>query len=546
MGRKSVVVLAAAAVSAAVLAGCSSSGGTSGSTSGGSGGSGGSSGSGGSAPAVLTIGTPAIPPSIDQITDGTTAYNTITNFSATLLQFKPLAANATVLDSPADVAGDLASSWQITPQGIDLTLRDAKAANGDVLTPQDVQWTFQRAVALKDGVAAFYMSLAGINPQDPVTILGPHEVRINGKITPLGLVPLTEYNFSIIDATLAKQHATSSDPWASKWLASNTANFAAYGVADFEPNSEVILTANPNYWAGKPAWSRVVLTATSSQSMAELVKSGSLGYAFQVPLAQFKQFEQDSSLKTLQSPSLDQDVLRLNPNSGPFANADVRRAISMAIDRQALVEGPYQTVGKPAVSPITTAIPLTSGTSQYYDYNLAAAKALLAQTPYKSGFSFTLYITQAEVSPVDVNSLALNLQSQLSKLGITVNVDTVANDSDFVAAEVAHKYSAWLEQEGAATADAGFVFSLNYVSTGVANFGQINVPQINSLVAAASALPIGSARTAKMDQAIAVFNQQMPEIPLVQTSVTYAFAKYVCGQGTSAYQLVLPQTLKPC
>jgi len=540
MGRKSVVILAAAAMSTAALAGCSSSGSTSSSS------SGGSSGSGSSAPAVLTIGTPAIPPSIDQITDGTTAYNTVTNFSAGLLQFTPLAADATQLDSPADVTGDLASAYQVTPQGIVLTLRAAKAANGDVLTPQDVQWTFQRAVALKDGVAGFYMSIAGINPADPVTILGAHQVRINGKITPLGLLPLAEYNFSIIDSTLAKQHATSADPWAAQWLATHTANFAAYGVADFTPNSEVILTSNPNYWAGKPAWSRVVLTATSSQSMAELVKSGAIGYAFQVPLAQFKQFEQDSSLKTLQSPSLDQDVLRLNPNSGPFANADVRRAVSMAIDRAALVEGPYQTVGKPAISPITTAIPLTSGTSQYYTYNLAAAKALLAQTPYKSGFSFTLDVTQAEVSPVDVNSLALNLQSQLSKLGVKVTVDTVANDADFVAAENAHKYSAWLEQEGAAAADAAFVFSLNYVSTGVANFGQINIAAINSAVATASPLAIGSARTAAMDKAIAAFNSAMPEIPLVQTSVTYAFAKYVCGQGTSAYQLVLPASLKPC
>lgn len=542
MGRKSAVILAAAAVSSVALAGCSS-GGSTGSS---SGGSGGSSGSGGSAPAVLTIGTPAIPPSIDQITDGTTAYNTLTNFSAGLLQFKPLAANSSVLDSPADVVGNLASSWKVTPQGIDITLRDAKAANGDALTPQDVQWTFQRAVALKDGVAAFYMSIAGIDPQNPVTILGSHEVRINGKITPLGLLPLAEYNFSIIDAQLAKQHATSSDPWAAKWLASNTANFAAYGVVGFTPNSEVILTANPNYWAGKPAWSRVVLNATSSQSMAELVKSGAIGYAFQVPLAQFKQFEQDSSLKTLQSPSLDQDVLRLNPNSGPFANVDVRRAISMAIDRAALVEGPYQTVGKPAVSPITTAIPLTSGTSQYYDYNLAAAKQLLAKTPYKNGFSFTLYVTQAEVSPVDVNSLALNLTSQLSKLGITVKVDTVANDADFVAAENAHKYQAWLEQEGAAAADAAFVFNLNFVSTGVANFGQIKNAQIDADTTAANALPIGSGRAAEMNKAIAIFNDQMPEIPLVQTSVTYAFAKYVCGMGTSAYQLVLPATLKPC
>src|ERR1700689_4677066 len=112
MGRTSVVIMAAVVASAAALAGCSSGGS-----------SGGNSGSspGVSAPAVLTIGTPAIPPSIDQISAGTTAYNPITHFSSPLLQFPPVPANATVLDGPADVVGNLASSWKVTPQGVDLT-----------------------------------------------------------------------------------------------------------------------------------------------------------------------------------------------------------------------------------------------------------------------------------------------------------------------------------------------------------------------------------------------------------------------------------------
>jgi peptide/nickel transport system substrate-binding protein len=535
MRRQRALSLAAALVSLTAVAGCGSAAGTSS-----------SGGSGSSAPAVLTVGLPAIPPSIDQITDGTTAYNALTNFSATLLQFTPLAADSATLDSPADVTGDLASAWKVTPQGIDLTLRAARAANGDVLTPQDVQWTFQRAVALKDGVAAFYMATAGINPKNPVTILGAHQVRINGSITPLGLLPLTEYNFSIIDAKVAKEHATSADPWAASWLATHTANFAAYGVSSFKPNSQIGLTANPHYWAGAPQWSQVVLTSASSQSMAELVKSGTLSEAVQVPLSQFKQLKADTSLKTLESPSLSQDSLRLNPNVGPFANVDVRRAISMAIDRAALVQGPYQTVGKPAVSPITQAIPLTHGTGAYYAYNLAAAKALLAKTPYKKGFSFTLNVTQAEVSSVDVSSLALNLQTQLAKLGITVQVNTVANDADFVAAESSGKYQAWLADEGAAAAEAGYVFDLYFVAGGVANFGKENIPQVNKIAKAASALPLGTQRAAKFDQAIAAWNSQMPEIPLVQTGLTYAFAKYVCGMGTSAYQLVLPATLKKC
>ncbi len=64
----------------------------------------------------------------------------------------------------------------------------------------------------------------------------------------------------------------------------------------------------------------------------------------------------------------------------------------------------------------------------------------MAKTPYKKGFTFTLNVTQGEVSSVDVSSLALNLPMQLAKLGIKVQVNTVASDGDFVAAVAGGKY----------------------------------------------------------------------------------------------------------
>jgi peptide/nickel transport system substrate-binding protein len=518
------------------VAACSSSSGSSSSSSGQTGGH----------LSTLTLAVPSVTTTLDQSDFvGLSYLYGQPMFEGTLLRYKPLAADATSLDSPTDMAADLATSYQVTPQGIVLTLRQAKAPSGDVLSPADVRWTFQREAAL-DPVGQFYMSIAGIDPKDPVTILGAHSVRINGKLTPLALVPLVEPEFDIIDSTLAKAHAASSDPWAKTWLTSHSATYGAYQVQSLQSASRLTLTANPNYWAGTPPFNQVVLIANTGQSASELLQSGTVNGVLEVPLANFAQLRKASAVKTLGAPTLGQDVLELNERYGPFANTDVRRAMSMAIDRAALVSGPYFGAGKPSVSVVSQAIPGTTGTSTYYNYNLSAAKALLAQTPYKNGFSFTLDYQQAEVSSVDVSSLVVNLVSELAQLGIKVQASAVSSDAQFRAGEETHKYQAWLLGEGPVVADAAYLFGLYHVTGAESNFTGENNPQIDSLVTKAQALPIGAQRSALMNQAIALWNQNMYDLPLVQVESTSAFSSHVCGLAPSPYQLVLPYDLAQC
>jgi peptide/nickel transport system substrate-binding protein len=470
----------------------------------------------------------------------------VPTFEGTLLRYIPLAPGATKLDGPAQIEGDLASSYQLSPTGITLTLRSAKAPNGDVLTPEDVQWTFQREIGVADPVGLFFLSIAGISTTDPVTILGPHEVRINGHITPLGLIPLVNAEFDIIDSKLAKQHATASDPWAKAWLANHSAGYGPYSVSAFAPSASITLAANPNYWGGEPSFHQVIITPVSStQSAAELLKAGTIGGALDIPFSQFHELTTDPNIKTLERPRFAQDVLELNEAFAPFKNVDVRRAISMAIDRPALVEGPYSGTGKPSVSVVSQAIPGVTGTSQYYTYNLSAAKALLASTPYKGGFSVTLSYNQAEVSSVDVSSLAINLASELGQLGIHVTLSDVASDAILRAGLESNKYAMFLLLEGPVAGDADYDLNLFHVTKAESNFTGESNPQIDQLVKEAGSTPIGPQRDALIDQAISIWNQEMYDVPLVQVSGTDAFASYVCGLAP-AFPLVQPYLLTRC
>jgi peptide/nickel transport system substrate-binding protein len=498
---------------------------------------------------TLTLGVTGIPPQIDTqvFTSGVESIASLAQVTAGLVAYKPLPAISKTLGGLSDVIPALASSFKSTPQGEVFTLRSAKAANGDVLTPADVQYTYQRDVATKDGVGGFLMSTAGINTANPVTILGPHTLRINGTLTPLAPLAYTFYDFSILDAKVVKAHATASDPWATKWLNTHTADFGAYTVTSFEANQRIAMTANPNYFGGAPKYTNLILTPYGGQSAAQLIRSGTVQFGFWVPNAQYKSLAADKSLKAVVEPSLSQDVLTVDPKFGPFADAKVRQAMSMAINRAALVAGPYQGIGVPSKGPVSSSIGATANVrSKYFTYNLAAAKRLMAQSSYPKGFTFTLAVNAQTVDSVDVTALAADLQSMLSSIGITMSVDNVADPSQFAAGQSARSYQAYVWSEAPITPDATYDLNLYYGPTGIENNAKIGDPTFDADVVKAAASPLGSVRDGYSVQAVKAWDQEMWAVPLVDTSYGYVSVKSVCGIAPSALQTVKIQTLTPC
>ena len=91
-------------------------------------------------------------------------------------------------------------------------------------------------------------------------------------------------------------------------------------------------------------------------------------------------------------PSTRTDYLEINQAYAPLADVHVRRAISYAIDRAAIVKAILFGFGKPANSFMPPQVPYYDENSPGIQYNPAKAKAELAKSKYKNGFNVEMLV----------------------------------------------------------------------------------------------------------------------------------------------------------
>jgi peptide/nickel transport system substrate-binding protein len=191
----------------------------------------------------------------------------------------------------------------------------------------------------------------------------------------------------------------------------------------------VTFKRNPNYWQkGKPYLDGVTWTFVGDQNTRELQLRGG-----QVEIDEFPPFNSIAKLKRTPGvtmrlfPSTRTDYLLMNEAYKPLADVHVRRAISYAIDRAAIVKSVLFNFGKPANSFLPPQVPFYDPHSPGLQYNLAKAKAELKKSAYPDGFKVELMVGSGEQVE---NANGQILQQALKKIGIAVNFRQVDTSSE--------------------------------------------------------------------------------------------------------------------
>jgi peptide/nickel transport system substrate-binding protein len=314
----------------------------------------------------------------------------------------------------------LATSYAISKDGKTYTFKlrpGVKFSTGKAVTSADVKFSIDDARAQKKGWGYLDAAIKSITTPDPRTVVFHLKYQWAPFLADIGLFAngIIPANFNGESRTEFYKHPIGTGPfmWDKRVV-----------------GQSVTLKRNPFYWQkGKPYLDSVTWTFVTDENTRELQLRGG-----QIQIDEFPPFNSITKLQHTPGvtmnlfPSTRTDYLDMNESYPPLADVHVRRAISYAIDRQAIIKSVLFGFGKPANSFLPPQVPFYDPETPGIQYDMAKAKAELAKSKFAKGFPLTILVgAGAQVE----NAMAQILQSSLKNLGIAVKFKQEDTSTEF-------------------------------------------------------------------------------------------------------------------
>jgi peptide/nickel transport system substrate-binding protein len=329
------------------------------------------------------------------------------------------------------IRGELAESYAISEDGLKIVFhlrRDAKFHDGTPVTAEDVKWSLDRHVSAKS-LAAPQLASGSLTKPEQFAVIDPYAIEVTlEKPDRLALPNLAIVYAIVINSKLAKQHATSDDPWAQNWLKDNTAGSGAYTVESFKPGEQVVLRRNDNWKSGPngalPFFKRVIAqTIPEAATRANLVERGDADLAIDLQPNAVVALEESKKVKVISTPQFNAfTMVAFNTRTAPFDNVKVRQAIAAAMPYDDIFKASIFGRGAPLFNGSWSDAPPDGKFPQPLPVktDLAKAKQLLNEAGLPNGFetTFSFNVGSAAVS----EPMASLIKENLAKIGIKTEI----------------------------------------------------------------------------------------------------------------------------
>lgn len=439
-----------------------------------------------------------------------------------------------VLPGTEDLRPHLAESWEYNDDQSQLlfTLRDGvESAAGNEMTAEDVVWSLDRARKQSTIVQFLMSSVADFPEKNAFEVVDDHTVAVNlNQPTAMDVVVFTYPMLGVLDSKTVQEEAGGSDPLGNEWLKTHTANFGPWQLEDFTPSEEVVYTANPNYFDEESRGNigkLIIRSVPDSATRLQLLDTGQAGYAERLSFDQYENLDQSGDANVLNCASPNRDTLLLNEKFEPFADRDVRKAISQAIDRDALVTGVYKGYAKPAkygVSDVYWEPPADAAT---IEFDPESAKQLLSDAGVDD-LSFAIVASPTRPGAY-AQSLAVQIQSMLKEVGVTAEIDVVAGATEFSDRFFDSNYEAMIYLEPPAIGDPFYSTQLYSSTESFQNtFGYSN-PDYDKAVNALLVTPPGDERNQVVKTINDIIVDDAPQVYLTDNRYVHALGSDVSG-----------------
>jgi len=449
---------------------------------------------------------------------------------------KQLFEGLTRLDKDGTVIPAVAERWQVTPDGKTYTFtlrRNARWSNGDPVTASDFVYSYRRALNPKTG-APFVDNLFSIaNAEqyndgkitDPVQVgvraLDDYtlEIRLHTP-APFFLKVLSFFSVMPVVARVDQQNP--------KWMneASTFVSNGPFRLAQWTHEQKIVLERNPHYWARD----RVKLDQIQVVMVLNPVTAYQMFVAGQLdistpPAALTGRLIAERKAQVL--PEARTNYLRLNNKVSPFTNVNIRKAFSLALNREGITRRIFQGGQIPLLGYVPHG--LSSGTGEFRkqagdlfkDNDLQRAREYLRQGMKELGINELPPLAMRTSSRELFVKIAQAVQAQWKQtLKADVTIETMEQRA-FTAA-VRRKDYVIVPWSNGADYDDAINFLGQYISDDFFNLTQYASREYDRLIRAATAETNGERRTRFMIDAERILIVQDMAIAPLFTSTRVA------------------------
>ena len=391
---------------------------------------------------------------------------------------------------PPTFAPLLARSWQRSEDGRTLRIElrdDVRWSDGSRVTAVDVEWTW-RAQTHPDVAWALADSKTNI-----LSVEALDATTVEVTFREVNASQLSDLNEGAILPSAAWSRLPFAD-WHHRadWFVENLVTNGPFRLADWRRQQEIVLVRNPDYFVDdRPRVDRIVFRIVPQKvNLVGHLVAEEVQFVQHVPPAEADRFARSESFQLLDYPTRQYNFIAWNTRRPQFSSDRSRRALTLAIDRQALVDALWFGRARVAVSPIVSTVWAHNDDLEPWPYDPRQASALLAEEGWydsngdgildRDGNDFVFELMTNSDSVVRVDA-AVMVQDQLRRVGVRVEVQRLEFNTLSERVQ-AHDFDAFLGGWMIDTSlDLDYAFHSDSIDGGY-NFGGFSDAEVDRLL----------------------------------------------------------------
>jgi peptide/nickel transport system substrate-binding protein len=439
--------------------------------------------------------------------------------------------NGTPVYDPTKILGSSVESWELADDQMSIVLDIRQGMkfhhSGNPVTADDFIYWFDRGKGTESG-GLFNIDIAKIASWEKT---GDYQIKLTfSEKTPYFFFLFRDQSQAPLDTTVIQENVTGDDEWATQYVANHDVGSGEYYLQNWDPGVEMVLCANPDYWAGVPFFKKVVLkTIPAEADRVLLLQEGSVDIAETLSIDALNGLRGSEGVSIISQPTRNQIMLGMNNQMEPFDDKKVRQALSYAVPYDEIVEAVYEGQAGVSMGPIPVGGQYFNESLWPYSFDQAKARDLLAEAGLEDGFEFTVNFATGDAS---IEQLAVLLQTRFAEIGVTMQIqkDTPAV---FAEGQDARSQQAWIRDLLWYVDDPGYTAQAFFKSGGCCGWANYDNPRINELADEMGTLANeGDERNQKQelaDEYQQILIEDAPVLYLAQTNFQLATRADITG-----------------